>query len=138
MQAIHIKRGLVVIDQVDHDPTEQEKLVQAHHLYQRMQTMQRQRRAVQACGLPALKRLVVAAQRYTGQSAVVGRFLLGLYDGPTYPFTLTELRGLDQELHSDCMAVLLMEWSPEREVHEMIEGGHHIFQSLIARWGDQS
>jgi hypothetical protein len=106
----------------------------AKYLHQTIQRMQVQRAAVQASGLPALKRLVAAAQRSSGQSAVVGRFLLGLYNGPAYPFTLTELRGLDQELHSDCMAVLLMDWSPEREVHEMIEGGHHIFQSLIARW----
>ena len=81
----------------------------AESLYRKMQVMQHQRAAV-----------------------------LGLYNGPAYPFTLTELRALDQEPHSDCMAVLMMDWSPEREVHEMIQGGHHIFQSLIARWGDRT
>lgn len=120
------------------NPNRQAQLAVAHDLYQRMQVMQHQRAAVQASGLPALCRLVIVAQRNSGQSGVVARFLLGLYDGRTYPFNLTELRGLDQELHSDCMAVLIMDWSPEREVHEMIEGGHHIFQSLIAQWGDRS
>lgn len=110
----------------------------AESLYRKMQVMQHQRAAVQASGLPALRRLVNTAQGNSSQSAVVGRFLLGLYNGPTFPFTLTELRALDQEPHSDCMAVLMMDWSPEREVHEMIQGGHHIFQSLIARWGDRT
>ncbi|MEH6566935.1 MAG: hypothetical protein V7756_16540 [Halopseudomonas sp.] len=119
-----------VIQQLD-------QLRTAQDLYQKMQVMQHQRAAVQASGLPALRRLASTAQGNSGQSAVVGRFLLGLYNGPAYPFTLTELRALDQELHSDCMAVLMMDWSPEREVHEMIQGGHHIFQSLIARWGDR-
>lgn len=115
-----------------------ENMSKAEDLYQKMQVMQHQRAAVQASGLPALRRLVNTAQGNSSQSAVVGRFLLGLYNGPTFPFTLTELRALDQELHSDCMAVLMMDWSPEREVHEMIEGGHYIFQSLVARWGDRS
>ncbi|WVM88898.1 hypothetical protein UMZ34_23800 [Halopseudomonas pachastrellae] len=110
----------------------------AEHLYKKLQAMQRQRQAVQASGLPALRRLVTIAQRSSGQSAVVARFLLGLYNGPEHPFPLTDLRALDEEIHSDCMAVLMMDWAPEQEVHELIEGGHHIFQSLVARWGTQS
>jgi len=109
----------------------------AEHLYKKLQAMQRQRQAVQASGLPALRRLVTIAQRSSGQSAVVARFLLGLYNGPEHPFPLTDLRALDEEIHSDCMAVLMMDWEPEQEVHELIEGGHHIFQSLVARWGTQ-
>ena len=107
----------------------------AEHLYKKLQAMQRQRQAVQASGLPALRRLVTIAQRSSGQSAVVARFLLGLYNGPEHPFPLTDLRALDEEIHSDCMAVLMMDWAPEQEVHELIEGRHHIFQSLVARWG---
>ena len=116
------------------NPDRQAQLAVAHDIYQRMQVMQHQRAAVQASGLPALGRLVIVAQRNSGQSGIVARFLLGLYDGHTYPFNLTELRGLDQELHSDCMAVLIMDWSPEREVHEMISDGQRIFQSFIGRW----
>lgn len=33
-------------------------------------------------GMPALIRLLDVARRHSGQSAVVGRFLLGLYNGP--------------------------------------------------------
>ncbi len=115
-----------------------DQLRAAQNLHRQMQVMQQHRLAVKASGLPALQRLVTVAQRDTGQSAVVGRFLLGLYNGRTYPFNLTELRGLDQELHSDCMAVLIMDWSPEREVHEMISDGHRIWDQFIARWGKRS
>lgn len=135
MQATDIRRGPVGIDQAAHDLSEHEEQMRtAEHLHRKMQFIQHQRVAVQASGLPALKRLVAAAQRSSGQSAVVGRFLLGLFNGKAYNFNLTDLRFLDQELHSDCMAVLMMDWSHEREVHEMVEGGHHIFQGLIARW----
>jgi len=115
-------------------PASTAQLSKAQDLYQKMQVMQHQRAAVQVSGLPALRRLVDVARRDTGQSAVVARFLLALYNGPAYPFTLTDLRGLDQEIHSDCMAVLIMDWAPEREVHEMIEDGHSIWQGLIKRW----
>lgn len=103
--------------------------------YQRVQLIERQRDAVRRSGQPALARLVTVAQRDTGQSAVVGRFLLGLYNGLNFPFCLTDLRALDQELHNDCLAVLAMDWSPEREVHELIENGTAIWQGLIKRWG---
>ena len=114
---------------------ELDQLRVAEHLYRKMQAMQHQRAAVKASGMPALRRLVTVAQGGSGQSAVVSHFLLSLYNGPGYPSPLTDLRALDEELHSDCMAVLMMDWAPEKEVHELIEGGHHIFQSLAARWG---
>lgn len=109
----------------------------AHHLYEQMQVMEKHRAAVQTSGLPALSRLVVIAQRDTGQGRIVGRFLLGLYNGPEYPFHLTDLRALDQEIHSDCMAVLMMDWAPEREVHELIDNGPRIWAELARMWGAQ-
>lgn len=107
----------------------------AHHLYEQMRVMEQQRAAVQASGLPALSRLVAIAQRDTGQSRIVGHFLLGLYNGPEYPFDLTDLRALDQEIHNDCLAVLMMDWSPEREVHELIDDGQRIWAELARRLG---
>jgi len=76
----------------------------------------RQERA-QAEGVPALRRLVAVAQCDTGQSRIVGRFLLGLWNGSAYGFDLTELRGLDTALHDDCLAVLRLDHTPAREVH---------------------
>lgn len=96
---------------------------------------QRLRPAIVKAGEHALGRLVVTAVRPTGQGAVIGRFLLGLYDGPTYPFDLTELRGLDLPLFEDCMRVLMMDYSPELEVHERVPNGTAIWRELVAMWG---
>lgn len=85
-------------------------------------------------GLAALRRLVAVAQRGTGQSRIVGRFLLGLWNGQAYGFDLTELRGLDAELHDDCLAVLRLDQRPAREVHEYIEDGDRIWASLSDRY----
>ncbi|AQZ95437.1 hypothetical protein ACFSB1_00355 [Halopseudomonas phragmitis] len=104
-------------------------------VWQQVNECQRHREAVSRSGLPALARLVVVAQGHSGQSAVVGRFLLGLYNGPEYPLDLTSLRALDLELHNDCLAVLAMDWSPEREVHELIENGPAIWRAFVKRWG---
>lgn len=93
----------------------------------------RQERA-QAEGVPALRRLVAVAQRDTGQSRVVGRFLLGLWNGSAYGFDLTELRGLDTALHDDCLAVLRLDHTPAREVHQYIEDGDRLWQELRERY----
>jgi len=86
-------------------------------------------------GVDALGRLVHIAQGDTGQSGTVARFLLGLYNGRAFPFDLTGLRGIDRDLHDDCMAVLIMDRRPRREVHRYIEDGGAVFADLAARWG---
>lgn len=96
---------------------------------------QRKRPAIVAAGEPALARLASLAVRPTGQSAVLGRFLLGLYDGQTYPFNLTELRGLDLDLFEDCMRVVMMDYSPDVEVHQRVPNGPAIWRELAAMWG---
>ncbi|MCU1740043.1 MULTISPECIES: hypothetical protein [unclassified Pseudomonas] len=82
----------------------------------------------------ALNRLVHVAQQDFGQSRIVGRFLLGLYDGDSYPFDLTELRLLDLALFQDCMSVLSMDYQPEVEVHQRVENGQSIWTQLVKRW----
>jgi hypothetical protein len=90
--------------------------------------------ATRAAGIEALKRLIAIAQRDTGQSDVVARFLLGCYNGQDFPFDVTELRRLDIEVHDDCMAVLKMDYAPQREVHDLIEQGPQIFKALAHHW----
>lgn len=87
-------------------------------------------------GLQALQRLIPVAVRLddTGQSRVIGRFLLGLWNGRAYPFDLTELRGLDAELYTDCLAVLQLDRLCEREVHEYIKGGWAVWDQLRNRY----
>ncbi|WP_085631240.1 hypothetical protein [Pseudomonas sp. R16(2017)] len=101
-------------------------------------TDERERPAVRAAGIAALHRLLPVAQRCTGQSRIVGRFLLSLYNGQVFPFALTDLRGLDTNLFNDCIALLYMDQRPEMEVHEYVENGHAIWSQLKKDWAAQS
>jgi hypothetical protein len=95
---------------------------------------QAERPAIRKAGIEALVRLLPVAQRDTGQSGVIGRFLLGLYNGPAHPFDLTELRRLDAGLFDDCVAVLRLDNSPEQEVHTYFPDGDAIWQDLRRVW----
>lgn len=107
----------------------------AEKLHSDLQQMLKQRNQSQAAGVAALQRLLPVAQRDTGQSGVVGRFLLGLYNGYAHPFALTDLRRLDAALHQDCLTVLAMDARPACEVHEYFSGGSRIWRELAERWG---
>lgn len=102
---------------------------------ERLEKHQREQPEIRRIGVQALIRLVRVAQSDTGQSARIGRFLLGLYNGPRYPFDLTNLRAIDIDLWDDCMAVLAMDQAPEREVHKLIDNGAAIFAEFERRWG---
>ncbi len=93
-----------------------------------------ERPRIRAAGIEALQRLVPVAQRDTGQSGVIGRFLLGLYNGQAFPFDLTELRHLDRGLFDDCLAVLRLDNTPEQEVHEYLPNGDAIWADFRKRW----
>ena len=114
---------------------EPDKSAVAAHLAQMLAEQEQHRKARRAAGLNALQRLVPIALGHTGQCRVVGRFLLGLYNGPHYRFDLTDLRLLDTPVHEDCLKVLMLDHSPEREVHEYIEDGLAKWQRLISMWG---
>ena len=102
-----------------------------------IQADQQQRPALVTAGTQALNRLVPIALRNSGQSRVLGRFLLGLYNGEDFPFDLTDLRGLDLTLFKDCLSVLMMDYSPDKEVHERIQCGNAIWQRLIEQWAPE-
>lgn len=89
-----------------------------------------ERQEAQNYGVPALKRLIVIAMKDTGQAITVRRFLLGLYNGPRFPFELTALRGLDKQLYYDCIAVLTMDARATiQEIHRYIKDGGIIFEN---------
>lgn len=94
-----------------------------------------ERPAIRAAGIEALHRLLPVAQRDTGQSRIVGRFLLSLYNGNAFPFPLTDLRGLDTALWNDCMALLRLDRRPEQEVHTYVENGEAIWATFKKYWG---
>lgn len=68
--------------------------------------------------MPALQTLVAVAQHDTGQSAVCGRFLLGLYNGTCYMFDLTEVRRLDSDLLEDCLPYPMLIATTTRILHQ--------------------
>lgn len=84
--------------------------------------------------LESLQRLLYVAQRGTGQSSVVARFLLGLYNGNRFPFDLTDFRSLDSELFLDCLVVLGMDNLPVCEVHQYFENGGQIWEAMARRY----
>lgn len=81
-------------------------------LLEQLAAHEQDRKQAHTNGLPALERLAQVAQRDSGQARIVGLFLLALYNGPAFPFDLTQLRGLDAELFRDCMAVLHLDYHP--------------------------
>lgn len=85
--------------------------------------------------LAALRRLWAHAQGETGQSRVTSAFLLGLYNGRRFPFDLTNFRLLDNSLICDCLAVLEMDSTPKREVHDLLGAPNHQFEALASYWG---
>lgn len=86
-------------------------------------------------GEAALRRLLPIAQRDTGQSSVIARFLLNLYNGNRFPFDMTDLRRLDYEVFDDCMAVLKMDYQPQKEVHLYFKNGGQIWEEIAETWG---
>lgn len=85
--------------------------------------------------LAALRRLWAHAQGETGQCRITSAFLLGLYNGSRYPFDLTKFRALDESLFLDCLAVLEMDSTPKREVHEVLCVPGRRFEVLAEYWG---
>jgi hypothetical protein len=81
------------------------------------------------------KQLWAVAQSDTGQSQVVARFLLGLYNGYRFPFDLTEFRRLDTDLFEMCLQVLEMDATPEREIHDAMGIPGEAFERLARDWG---
>lgn len=86
----------------------------------------------ESSGLPALKRLIDAAQSGGGQARHIRRFLLGLYNASHWPFELNRLRALDTELQKAALQVLVLDWNG-REVHTYVPGGDQLFQSWWER-----
>lgn len=94
-----------------------------------------ERPAIVAEGTEALKRLIDLAQGDSGQSGVVARFVLGLYNGQRFPFDLTDFRRLDDDLYLDCMRVLRMDARiTDREVHAYFDEGGQLFERIARLW----
>jgi hypothetical protein len=114
------------------DPVMREMFNKLHADRARRET---ERPKIEAEGEAALHRLYSVACRDSGQCRCIARFLLGLYNGQRFPFALTELRGLDDALFEDCMAVLRMDARvTAREIHEYFDNGGRKFEQLAKDW----
>jgi hypothetical protein len=91
--------------------------------------------------LDALLRLWKMASGHShGGARVAARVLLGCYNGSRFPFDLTDLRLLDAQVLGDVLQVLVMDSSPQAEVHELLNRmlgrrdiGHR-FELLACDW----
>lgn len=89
--------------------------------------------------LQALVRLWRLANGHSGQCRHVAAFLLGLYNGPRFPFDLTRTRCVDRAIFADMLKVLIMDSSPQCEVHihlmEQLPGERIDFERMADDWG---
>jgi hypothetical protein len=102
--------------------------------HQEREAREAMRSATQVDGVQALKRLLPIARSDTGQSSVVARFLLNLYNGDRFPFDMTDFRRLDFQVFDDCMAVLKMDFQPQKEVHLYFDNGGVIWEQMAKDW----
>uniref|UniRef100_UPI0039F6D996 DUF7673 family protein n=1 Tax=Sulfuriferula sp. GW6 TaxID=3345112 RepID=UPI0039F6D996 len=103
-------------------------------IYAEREREARERPAIRAAGLEALKRLVELAQGDSGQCRYVASFLLSLYNGNRFKFDLTDFRAIDKAIFDDCMAVLKMDRAPEKEVHCYFENGGALWEQMAKDW----
>ena len=76
-------------------------------------------------GIKPLLRLFDVAKKTDSDSITIRKFLLGCYDGSRFPFDLTEFRTLKLEVWLDCIAVLAMDRSPTKEIHEYLDSSEY-------------
>lgn len=110
-------------------PKNHENTDAVERFMQQMAEYASERTALIDSGVPALHRLVDVAKRDTGQSETIRAFLLGLYNGYTFPFNLVSLRSIDKALFDDCMVVLALDArATVKEIHLYIDSGSELFK----------
>jgi hypothetical protein len=92
---------------------------------ERAQALEHGTEAIMERARPALEIIETAIRQNptTGQAGRLVRFLAGLYNGPDYPFDLTDLRALDTRLANACLDYLSYDRLGKREVHHHLAGG---------------
>jgi hypothetical protein len=118
-----------VAEKIRPNSTQQPEAV--NDFFRQMAELETERQAATEAGLPALERLAKVAERDTGQSETVRLFLLGLYNGYRFPFSLIKLRSLDKSLFDDCLLVLTLDARvTAQEIHLYFNNGGELFE----RW----
>ncbi|MDG4868632.1 hypothetical protein P8631_11530 (plasmid) [Guyparkeria sp. 1SP6A2] len=103
------------------------------NVFARIETLRQRRVELETQGQPALERLVAIASGESHQCIHIRHFLLGLYNGPVFPFDMTRLRALDEDIQADALTVLEADMTPRVEIHERIENGSAIFDAWATK-----
>lgn len=91
------------------------------------------RAADRDAALDSLALLLQISQDDGGQAPVIVRFLAGLYNGRDFPFDLTELRDLDEDLKEHCLAVLRLHGRDAALIQNYFPDGAARWQAMITR-----
>lgn len=87
-------------------------------------------------GIPALKRLFELVEtRDSGQIKIIASVLAACYNGRGFRVNLQCFRVLDAVILDDVLAVIRMDSSPSKEVHEYFLNGNERFQKMIKKFG---
>jgi hypothetical protein len=62
----------------------------------------------------------LAWEHSNGGARVAAKLLLSLYNGPRFPFDMTELRCLDGQMLNDALDLMRFDSRPRMEVHEWL------------------
>lgn len=73
------------------------------------------RGAIEVRGIEAFDRLLQVAERSTGQSRIVGKFLMSLIQQNEYRLNLNDLRGVEIKVFGDCLSVMRMDYITDIE-----------------------
>ena len=103
----------------------------------RMDAMDRDLAAIKSRALLGLHRIEDAIRtRPAGdQAKSLIRFLMGIYNGHTYPFDLAELRDLDPEIALACLDYLNYDRLGERNLQDHLANGAHDLQHWLMDHG---
>lgn len=72
-------------------------------------------KAIKSSGIRAFDNLIHVVEAGTGQSVIVGMFLMSLIHQQQYRLNLTDLRGLDLKLFEHCISLLRLDYSTHVE-----------------------
>jgi hypothetical protein len=82
----------------------------------------------------SVDRLVKLAFKDCGGSRAAAQVVLSLYNGNAWHVNLIDLCNLDLDYFRDCITAIRGRYEFNREPHEMINNGEHLFEQLQADW----
>jgi len=103
----------------------------------RLTLLEQEFKAIETRGLAGLGVIhrSITSHPGTGQTRRLVRFLVGLYDGVSFPFDLSELRGLDTALANACLDILNYDRLALCNVDQHLPAGERVLEAWIHQYG---